>query len=67
MKEEKMKDENKFIKEIPYGITDYELIRRENYYYERKRGARRIKFASNPLHFLCKRNNFFKRRDPVFV
>jgi hypothetical protein len=33
MKEEKMNDENKSIKEIPYGIADYELIRMENYYY----------------------------------
>jgi hypothetical protein len=35
MNEEKMNDQNNTaaIKEIPYGIADYELIRRENYYY----------------------------------
>jgi hypothetical protein len=32
---EKMNDENNThsVKEIPYGISDYELIRKENYYY----------------------------------
>jgi len=35
MNEEKMNDPNETaaIKEIPYGIADYERIRRENYYY----------------------------------
>jgi len=35
MNEEKMNEQNKStaIKEIPYGIADYERMRRENYYY----------------------------------
>ena len=28
-----MSDKNKTVKEIPYGISDYGIIRNENYYY----------------------------------
>ncbi|MCP5053668.1 MAG: AAA family ATPase [bacterium] len=41
------------IKELPYGITDYELIRRENYYYvDKTRYLKTIKQAGRYLFFI---------------
>jgi hypothetical protein len=45
--------ENESIKEIPYGISDYELIRTENYYYVDKTPyLKNLKKAGRYLFFI---------------
>ncbi len=48
-----MSDETKMIKQLPYGISDYGLIRRENYYYVDKTPyLKTIKRAGRYLFFI---------------
>jgi len=48
-----MNGENETIKEIPYGIADYELIRTENYYYvDKTHYLKTIKKAGRYLFFI---------------
>lgn len=55
-----MNGENETIKEIPYGIADYELIRTENYYYvDKTRYLKTLKDAGRYL-FLIRPRRFGK-------
>jgi len=55
-----MNGENETIKEIPYGIADYELIRTENYYYvDKTRYLKTLKNAGRYL-FLIRPRRFGK-------
>jgi hypothetical protein len=48
-----MSGENEIIKEIPYGISDYELIRTENYYYvDKTRYLETLKKTGRYLFFI---------------